>query len=114
MAVAATVAFVAGFYAGLVGLLMVYGFDGIGGAPFELVTVTSGGVLAGIAASLVSPFAFSRVAPAVTLSTVVATGAAGLFLLAIDADYGLAIGVGGAIALIVAATASVRFGARSR
>ncbi|MFP3913845.1 MAG: hypothetical protein ACLFWM_03150 [Actinomycetota bacterium] len=107
VALAATVGFVVGFYAGVVALLSVVGLDGFRGWQFPLATLPAGGVVGGLAAGLATPGRPWR--------SVLAAALAGALLVMglvylIDADFGVAI-ISGAAA--VAAAASVTAGARS-
>ncbi|MBT8202938.1 MAG: hypothetical protein HKN74_00480 [Acidimicrobiia bacterium] len=103
---AAAVGYVVGFYAGLIALLMITGFDGIADAPFEWATIPAGMLLAGAAGALASPERRVAIAPALGSAAVAAVPTV-LGVMALDGDYGHAIVIGGVVAIAATTTAVV-------
>jgi hypothetical protein len=113
VALAAAVAFVVGFYAGFAALLSVVTFDDFRAWQFTVSTLPSGGMLAGVAAALAAPAPARRVLGRTVGAALAAALAVVIVLLAVDGDFGVAIGVGGAAvvtASTVATVASVKDG----
>lgn len=99
---ATTAGFVVGFYAGLIMLLSIVGIDDFQGWQFELATVPTGGLCAGLVAAGASP-STQRIWVRVVTATLMAALAATGVLNVIGGDFGIAIGLGGLI-VVVAAT----------
>ena len=103
---AAAVGYGIGFYAGLIALLIVTGFDEIAGAPFEWATIPAGMLLAGAAAALASPERRAAIAPALGTAAVAAVPTV-LWVIALDGDYGHAVVIGGVVAVVATTVAVV-------
>lgn len=96
--IAAGLGFVAGFYAGVFALLSVVGFGDLAGWQFPVATVPTGSLVAAAGASLPARHtgrAFRRA----FVGAVVAAAVATAIVLRVDGDFGLAIGLGGSLAL---------------
>lgn len=108
LTVAATaVAFVVGFYAGIFTLLSTVGLDQFEGWQFPIATVPAGSVLAAVVAAATSGSA-RRVWPSALIASLVAATVVTIGLLVFDGDFGVAIGLGGAVVVAATTVATIR------
>lgn len=105
--VATAIAFVVGFYAGIFALLSTVGLDQFEGWQFPIATVPTGGVFAAVMAAVASGSARRVWASALT-GSLVAAAVVTIGLLVFDGDFGVAIGVGGAVVVATTTTATIR------
>jgi hypothetical protein len=112
VAVVSGVCFAAGFYLGVYALFALAGLSDLHGWLFLVVTVPLGGLLAGLGAAAAGPSTRTLLGPAVASSFLTAlVVTAGLVVF--DADFALAISIGGILSL-AAATVTVAATARNR
>lgn len=104
VALAAALGFGVGFYLGFFALLSVVDLNEFEGWQFELATVPTAGVVAGVAAAAASPSPRRWVAVVGTAVVVAIAVTGGLSL--IDGDFGIAFGIGGPIVAIAAVSAA--------